>query len=158
MIGDSGFAIGQARILRNGKAPLRHSLRVTLTAATLLATLLSAAPSQAQGVGFLVPAPSKDKVQSKPKYECDTPAAPVISLDVQSKYKQDDASKATIDEEAEEAYAEAVEPLREYAKNLVRISNAYVKSDPRNTLAAACALTWLDHWAAADAMTAMRSK
>lgn len=166
MMGHSGYATGQARILRNGTAPSRHpsapgsplSFRATLTAAFLLTGLLGAVPSQAQGVGFLVPAPSKDKVQAKPKYECDTPAAPVISLDVQSKYKQDDANKATIDEEAEEAYSEAVEPLREYGKTLVRISNAYVKSDPKNTLAAACALTWLDHWAAADAMTAMRSK
>jgi poly(beta-D-mannuronate) lyase len=166
MMGDSGYAMGQARILRNGTALSCHpsapgpsrSLRAALTAAILLAGLLGAAPSQAQGVGFLVPAPSKDKVQAKPKYDCDTPPAPVISLDVQSKYKQDDANKATIDEEAEEAYSEAVEPLREYGKTLVRISNAYVKSDPKNTLAAACALTWLDHWAAADAMTAMRSK
>lgn len=166
MIGDSGFAAGQARVLRDGAVPSRHpsapgasrSLCAALTGAFLLTVLLGAAPSQAQGVGFLVPAPAKDKVQAKPKYECDTPPTPVISLDVQSKYKQDDASKATIDDEAEEAYSEAVEPLREYGKTLVRISNAYVKSDPKNTLAAACALTWLNHWAAADAMTAMRSK
>jgi poly(beta-D-mannuronate) lyase len=133
-------------------------LRVALAATILFTGFLGAAPSQAQGLGFLVPAPAKDKVQAKPKYDCDTPGAPVISLDVQSKYKQDEASKATIDEEAEEAYSEAVEPLREYAKNLVRISNAYVKSDPKNTAAATCTLTWLNHWAAADAMTAMRSK
>lgn len=126
--------------------------------AALLAVLVSAGPSHARNVGYLVPAPAKDNVQAKPKYECDTPDEPVVTLDTQSKYRQDDARRATIDEEAEEAYSEAVEPLRVYGKTLVRIANAYAKSSPRNTAAAACALTWLDHWASAKALTDLRSK
>lgn len=134
----------------------RHVLRAPLVASALLAACLSTA--HAQGVGYLVPAPTKDNVQAKPKYECAAPDAPVITLDTQSKYKQDDTQRATIDEEAEESYSEAVEPLRAYGRNLVKISNAYVKSNPKNTAAAACALTWLDTWASANAMTDMRSK
>jgi poly(beta-D-mannuronate) lyase len=139
-------------------ATSRHVFRPALAVAIALAAFLSTAPSHAQNVGYLVPAPTKDNVQAKPKYECDAPDAPVITLDTQSKYRQDDARRATIDEEAEEAYSEAVEPLRAYGKTLVRIANAYVKSNPKNTAAAACALTWLDHWASAKAMTDLRSK
>ncbi|WP_404293221.1 alginate lyase family protein [Microvirga sp. RSM25] len=136
----------------------RHVFRPTLAVAVLLAAFLSNAPSRAQSVGYLVPAPAKDNVQAKPKYECDAPDAPVITLDTQSKYRQDDAQRATIDEEAEDTYSDAVEPLRAYGKTLARIANAYVKSNPKNTAAAACALTWLDHWASAKAMTDLRSK
>jgi poly(beta-D-mannuronate) lyase len=141
---------------RMGRLAARQALRAPFIAAILLAASMSTA--HAQGPGYFVPAPSKDDVQSKPKYECDTPHAPVITLDTQSKYKQDDTQRATIDEDAEETYSEAVEPLRVYGRNLVKIANAYVKSNPKNTAAAACALTWLDAWASANAMTDMRSK
>ncbi|QRM31300.1 alginate lyase family protein [Microvirga sp. VF16] len=135
-----------------------HALRPTLAIAAILNALVITTPSYAQSIGYLVPAPAKDNVQAKPKYECDAPDAPVITLDTQSKYRQDDAQRATIDEEAEETYSEAVEPLRAYGKTLARIANAYVKSSPKNTAAAACALTWLDQWASAKAMTDLRSK
>jgi poly(beta-D-mannuronate) lyase len=134
----------------------RYALRSSLIATILLAASVGAA--HAQTPGYLVPAPAKDNVQSKPKYECDAPDAPVVTLDTQSKYKQDDTQRATIDEDAEEAYSEAVEPLRAYGRNLVKVANAYVKSNPKNTAAAACTLTWLDAWASAKAMTDMRSK
>jgi len=117
-----------------------------------------AAPCHAQGGGYLVPAPDPDNVQASPEYDCDTPTAPVITLDVQSKYRQDDASRATIDEAANETYSKAVEPLRAYSKALVSISNAYVRSNPKNPAAAACALGWLERWAAASAMMDMESK
>jgi poly(beta-D-mannuronate) lyase len=134
----------------------RYALGPSFIATILFAASVGAA--QAQGPGYLVPAPPKDNVQSRPKYECETPDAPVITLDTQSKYKQDDTQRATIDEEAEETYSEAVEPLRVYGRNLVKIANAYVKSNPKNTAAAVCTLTWLDAWASANAMTDIRSK
>ena len=139
-----------------GQALAHHAMLTSFIASLLLGTTLSTA--QAQGPGYLVPAPAADNVRAKPKYECDAPGAPLITLDTQSKYKQDDSQRAAIDEEAEEAYSEAVEPLRAYGRNLVKISNAYVKSNPKNTAAAACALTWLDAWASANAMTDLRSK
>jgi len=139
-----------------GQLAARYALRPSFIATILLAASVGAA--HAQGPGYFVPVPAKDNVQSKPKYECGTPDAPVITLDTQSKYKQDDSQRATIDEEAEETYSEAVEPLRVYGRNLVKIANAYVKSNPKNTAAAACTLTWLDAWASANAMTDMRSK
>ncbi|MCC2652167.1 MAG: Alginate lyase [Microvirga sp.] len=138
------------------RVALPYALRPSFIAIILVAASMSTA--HAQGPGYFVPAPAKDNVQSKPKYECETPDAPVITLDTQSKYKQDDTQRATIDEDAEETYTEAVEPLRVYGRNLVKIANAYVKSNPKNTAAAACALTWLDAWASANAMTDMRSK
>jgi poly(beta-D-mannuronate) lyase len=141
-----------------GRVMLRHSFRTTLIATALLGALFGAAPVRAQGPGYFVPAPAKNDLQAKPKYECETPGEPVITLDTQSKYKQDDTQRATIDTEAEESYSEAVEPLRAYTKALVRIANAYVKSSPKNPAAAACALGWLDAWASANAMTDMRSK
>ncbi|MBM1174190.1 alginate lyase family protein [Microvirga arabica] len=134
----------------------QYALRPFLIATTLLSASVGAA--HAQGSGYLLPAPAKDNVQSKPKYDCGTPDAPVVTLDTQSKYKQDDAQRANIDEDAEESYSEAVEPLRVYGRNLVRIANAYVKSNPKNTAAASCTLIWLDAWASAKAMTDMRSK
>lgn len=148
-------------MMRDAKSTMRrvaaqYALRPSFIATLLLVASMGAA--HAQGPGYLLPAPAKENVQSKPKYECDTPSAPVITLDTQSKYKQDDAQRADIDEDAEETYAEAVEPLRAYGRNLVKIANAYVKSNPKNTAAAACTLTWLDAWASAKAMTDMRSK
>ena len=144
------------------QAPPRCSRRLIsggvfgLTA--LFGVSLSEVPAAAQGVGYLIPAPAPNNLQKTPRYDCDTPGEPLVSLDVRSKYRQDDASRATIDEEAEEAYSEAVEPLRNYGRALVKISNAYVKSEPKNTAAAACALTWLDTWAKANALTDMRSR
>lgn len=131
---------------------------VSALAWTGLSLLLVSAPAEAQGTGYLVPAPGPKDLQKTPRYDCGTPDAPLISLDVKSKYRQDDASRATIDEEAEEVYSEAVEPLRNYVKALVKISNAYVRSEPRNTAAAACALAWLDSWAKAHALTDMRTR
>jgi poly(beta-D-mannuronate) lyase len=96
--------------------------------------------------------------QAAPEYECDAPGAPVIILETQSKYKQTDTSRATIDETANETYLQAVVPLRAYAKGLVKIANDYVRSNPRHPAAAVCALGWLEHWASANAMTDMRSK
>jgi len=138
---------------------LRHPRGAAHLSLVLLGLLLTAAPAAAQGgTGYLVPAPARDNLQKTPRYDCDTPGEPLISLDVKSKYRQDDVHKATIDEEANEDYQEAVEPLRDYVKGLVKISNAYVKSDPKNTAAAACALSWLDGWAKANALTEMRSR
>ncbi|WP_445504042.1 alginate lyase family protein [Microvirga sp. G4-2] len=133
--------------------------RNLLATSALFGMLAMAAPAAAQGgTGYLVPAPAPDNLQKTPRYDCDTPGEPLVSLDVKSKYKQDDASRSTIDEDAEEDYSEAVEPLRDYGKALVKISNAYVKSSPKNTAASACALTWLDSWAKANALTDMRTR
>jgi poly(beta-D-mannuronate) lyase len=118
-------------------AASRLGFQAALAPAILLTALLTTAPSWAQSVGYLVPPPAKDNVQAKPKYECDGPDALIITLDTQSKYRRDDARRATIDEDAEETYSEAVEPLRDYGKTLARVANAYVKSNPRNTAAAA---------------------
>ncbi|WP_201863811.1 alginate lyase family protein [Microvirga soli] len=125
---------------------------------SVLLALLQAAPGHAQGVGYLVPALGGDKGQVEPEYKCDLPGMPVITLETQSKYKQADSSRATIDETANENYLEAMVPLRAYAKGLVQIANDYVRSSPTNPAAAACALNWLEHWASANAMTDMRSK
>jgi len=154
-----GFGRGRDGMIGFRKAGMKRAApRHALYAAITSAALLSATASHAQGIGYFVPAPAKDEVQVESSYECEAPAAPVITLDTQSKYKQDDARRATIDEEAEESYSKAVEPLRAYGRNVVRIANAYVKSSPKDPAAAACALTWLDHWASAKAMTDMRSR
>lgn len=134
------------------------SLGWALFAASTLAVLTVSPPALAQGVGYIIPAPAPDDLQKTPRYDCETPGEPLVTLDVKSKYKQDDSSRSTIDEEAEEAYSEAVEPLRDYVRALVKISNAYVRSSPRNTAAAACTLTWLDTWAKANALTEMRTR
>ncbi len=130
------------------------SVRIT----ALLLALLQAGAGHAQGVGYLVPPFGKDKGQAQPEYKCEVPGTPVITLETQSKYKQADSSRATIDETANKTYLKAVVPLRAYAKGLVQIANDYVRSNPRNPAAAACALDWLEHWASANAMTDMRSK
>lgn len=140
--------------------PLGSGDRVlcSLRLGVLLLALVQAAPGHAQGVGYLVPAFGKGNGQPEPAYECDAPGTPVITLETQSKYKQTDRSRATIDESANEDYVKTLVPLRAYAKGLVKISNDYVRSNPNNPAAAACALDWLEHWASANAMTDMRSK
>ncbi|HZH09834.1 MAG TPA: alginate lyase family protein [Microvirga sp.] len=143
---------------RDPRTALRKALSRCVTRGSLLCALVAGAPAWAQGVGYLIPPPAADNLQKTPRYDCETPGEPLVTLDVKSKYRQDDASRATIDEEAEEEYTEAVEPLRDYGRALVKISNAYVRSDPKNTAAAACALSWLDSWAKADALTDMRSR
>src|SRR3712207_1237101 len=135
-----------------------HRVLCSVGLTAVLLALLQAAPSQAQGVGHFVPALGKDRGQPEPEYKCDVPGTPVITLETQSKYKQADSSRATIDENANETYLKAVVPLRAYAKGLVQIANDYVRSNPRDPAAAACALNWLEHWASANAMTDMRSK
>jgi poly(beta-D-mannuronate) lyase len=135
-----------------------HRFLCSIGIAAVLLALLHAAPGHAQGVGYLVPAYVKDTGRAESEYECEMPAAPVITLETQSKYKQNDTSRATIDETANENYLQAVVPLRAYAKSLVKISNDYVRISPKNPAAAGCALSWLEHWAAANAMTDMRSK
>jgi poly(beta-D-mannuronate) lyase len=65
----------------------------------------------------------RDASQENPEYECEVPGAPVITLETQSKYQQSDTSRATIDESANETYLKAVEPLRAYAKALVKIAD-----------------------------------
>ncbi|MGF9758728.1 alginate lyase family protein [Microvirga sp. 0TCS3.31] len=134
--------------------PLLCSVRLTV----VLLALLQAAPGHAQGVGYLVPSFGKDNGQAEPEYECEAPVPPVITLETQSKYKQNDTSRATIDEAANEDYVKTLVPLRAYAKGLVKISNDYVRSSPKNPAAAVCALAWLEQWASANAMTDMRSK
>lgn len=147
---------------RAGSDAPSTALRERRAAARLglaLLGMLLTAPALAQGgSGYLVPAPARDDLQKTPRYDCDSPGEPLISLDVKSKYKQDDTHRATLDEDANEDYQEAVEPLRDYGKALVKIANAYVKSAPKNTAAAACALSWLDAWAKANALTDMRSR
>jgi len=123
-----------------------------------LCLLFATSSAWAQSAGYLIPPPAADNLQKTPRYDCATPGEPIVTLDLKSKYRQDDASRATIDDEAEEEYSEAVEPLRDYGRALVKISNAYVRSDPKNTAAAACALSWLDRWAKANALTDMRSR
>ncbi|MBD2749243.1 alginate lyase family protein [Microvirga sp. BT688] len=137
--------------------PLGSSDRVlcSVRLGAVLLALLQAAPGQAQGAGYLVPALGKDRGQAEPEYKCEMPGAPVITLETQSKYKQADSFRATVDENANETYLKAVVPLRAYAKGLVQIANDYVRSNPA---AAACALDWLERWASANAMTDMRSK
>ncbi|MFD0463528.1 hypothetical protein ACFQY9_18435 [Microvirga aerilata] len=84
MMEDPRSAAERADNLHGGDVGSRHPstpgsprlLRVALAATILFTGFLGAAPSQAQGLGFLVPAPAKDKVQAKPKYDCDTPAHP----------------------------------------------------------------------------------
>jgi poly(beta-D-mannuronate) lyase len=153
-MGSPGLATRQASFQRSR----RWASCGLLGLASVISIVLTVSPAEAQGTGYLIPAPYPNNLQKTPRYDCDTPGEPLITLDVNSKYRQDDASRATIDEEAEEAYSEAVEPLRDYVRALVKISNAYVKSEPRNTAAAACALTWLDTWAKANALTDMRTR
>ncbi|MHA7774470.1 alginate lyase family protein [Roseibium sp. M-1] len=81
---------------------------------------------------------------------------PVIDLDVGSIYDPDDDTHSKVDPKAQKIYLEKMNAVRSYASEVVRMANRFhAKGDLE---AAACALTWLQDWARADALSSMKTR
>ena len=78
-------------------------------------------------------------------------------LQTQSKYKQDDSSRSTVDENALAVRDKTVQPIRDAVRQVTNI--AYAPSDNPAVLQARaeCVLHNVDRWARASALTEMRS-
>jgi poly(beta-D-mannuronate) lyase len=83
-------------------------------------------------------------------FGCPAPNSPVHDLDVQDPYT--DPAFSIIDPEKERKMVEATRPLGAYSVKVAQLSDLWLLSQPARTEPAACALTWLDSWASADAM------
>lgn len=117
-------------------------------AAAALAAACGPTNAATLALPFKVPAST-----GKPR-ACDerVPGA-VVSLAVTSRYDQTDATKSTIDEDAEEAYQEGMKPVRDFLGDVSLKATRYVESGGKKTDEAACALAWMAGWAKADALT-----
>ncbi len=82
---------------------------------------------------------------------------PPAMLQTQSKYKQNDSSKSTVDEFAQAARDKTIQPIRNSVRQLTNI--AYAPSDDPRVLEARaeCVLHNVDRWAHARSLTEMRS-
>jgi poly(beta-D-mannuronate) lyase len=88
---------------------------------------------------------------------CGNPPSPIVALDTTSQYRKDDKTRSTVDPEAQARYEAAVGPLREYQQQIVKWTNKFVASGGADKGSAACALTWLDEWAKADALRDLKT-
>ncbi|SCW60949.1 Alginate lyase [Rhizobium mongolense subsp. loessense] len=88
---------------------------------------------------------------------CVSIPAPPAMLQTQSKYRADDRSKSSINEEALEARDRTVQPIRNSIRLLTNIAYAGSNSSLVAQARAECVLHNVDRWAAAMALTDMRT-
>lgn len=87
---------------------------------------------------------------AKKKFRCQAVPAAVVSVETQSKYAPGTGS-TVIDPKGAAVYEKLATRVRRFTRPLVRMANAYVRSNPADPRIARCAATWLAAWAAADA-------
>jgi poly(beta-D-mannuronate) lyase len=87
---------------------------------------------------------------AKKKFRCPAVPAAVPSVQTESKYAAGTGS-TVIDPKGAAVYEKLTSKLRRFTRPLVRLANAYVRSNPADPRIARCAATWLSAWAAADA-------
>ncbi|ESQ74202.1 hypothetical protein ABAC402_15460 [Asticcacaulis sp. AC402] len=83
--------------------------------------------------------------------DCDSAPRPVVVLDHESKYRPGTRS-SIVDPDREDDYQAKLKEVSGFYNPLTRISDRYVKSQPRASEIALCALTWLESWAEAGAL------
>ncbi|MEM8730577.1 MAG: alginate lyase family protein [Pseudomonadota bacterium] len=90
-----------------------------------------------------------------PVWACAPPADPVLSLDFESRYDPDDTARATPDADRQAAAEAALDPLDAFIRDLSQGLNAALSTDTAADQAtqAACLLTQIGVWAAADALS-----
>ena len=93
-------------------------------------------------------------VEGQPAEACPSPPPPVVELSVVSKYGNNGPLHDTVAPDAEAEAIAQMAPVRAFAQAVVKMANHYTATG--NPSAARCALTWLNAWAAAHAMTRMQ--
>lgn len=86
------------------------------------------------------------------------PPTPVVTLSVSSKYDQTDPERATVDDDALEAYLEDMAPVKDYLATVSAMATRYVESDGRRLVEAACVLRYLETWARSSALTDLTTR
>jgi poly(beta-D-mannuronate) lyase len=87
--------------------------------------------------------------------ECDPAPEPVTTLAFDSRYEAGDDTRSDIDEEAEQAAEDAIGPVDDFLRDLVRAANDVVQDDEDAN--ADCVLAQIATWARADALTDLGS-
>jgi poly(beta-D-mannuronate) lyase len=123
--------------------------------ASLLLCVCAEAATPMLNVPFDLPPPDGSQ---KPVACKEEPPAPVLSLEVKSRYDQTDKSKSTIDPAAEKAYQSGMKPVRAYLSKVSSMASRYVDSDAAKRDQAACAFTYLTAWAQAGALTNLETR
>lgn len=101
--------------------------------------------------------PDFEGAGSGESFSCAAIAAPPAVLQTQSKYRSDDASKSTLDEEAASERDRAVRPIRRSIRALTTLAHDQGGSLAAREARADCVLENLDNWAASMSLSKMRS-
>jgi hypothetical protein len=83
--------------------------------------------------------------------------APPMVLETQSKYKQDDSSKSSVDENALMARDKTVQPIRDAIRQLTAVAYATGDNEDVQQARAECVLQNIDVWASTKSLTVMRT-
>lgn len=90
------------------------------------------------------------RAEEKP-FACPAVPSPVVSLTFGSRYTDDSKTRSDIDEASNADVDNALQPVEKFIGELMKMANtALVDGDEAR---ATCVLDWLDHWAAAGALT-----
>jgi len=87
--------------------------------------------------------------------DCPSSPDPVVSLAFDSRYQDGDATRSEIDPEAEQAAEDAIAPVDDFLRDLVRDANDVVEGD--DDADADCVLSRIADWARADALSDLGS-
>jgi poly(beta-D-mannuronate) lyase len=93
-------------------------------------------------------------VDGLPAATCPSPPAPVVELAVVSKYGNNGPLHDTVSPDADAEAMAQMAPVRAFAQAVVRMANHYTATGDSSS--AHCALTWLNAWAVAHALTRMQ--
>lgn len=88
--------------------------------------------------------------------QCAPAPAPVTALAFDSRYAEDSETRSDIDPEAAEAAEEALRPVEDFLRDLAAESSA--AAEAQDAAAAACVITRMGDWAAADALAGIGSQ
>ena len=113
-------------------------------------TTSSIAPTLSINPNFEGPASSESFI-------CAAIAVPPAVLETQSKYRSDDATKSTLDEEAAGERDRAVRPIRRAIRALTTLAHDQGGGLAMREARADCVLGNLDNWAASMSLSKMRS-
>lgn len=132
-----------------------------LTCGLISAVLIMIAPSlyaETLQSPFAIPvAPKGQKKAGTLRDRCDPAPAPVRTLATTSMYDQRDPTRSKKDSDANKRYQAMIQPVRDYAKDVSKFANNYVRSGAKKTAFAECTLDWLATWAKAHGLTDLRT-
>lgn len=90
--------------------------------------------------------------------ECDPAPAPVVSLDFDSRYSDDSASRSEIDPRREAEAEKALRPIDEFLRDLTEAANGVFDPDADRQAIADCVVQQIATWAQAGALSDLQSQ